>query len=69
MDTTRPGLKKKKLVGTITKTKRNIRTGKEKTTTKNVSYKKARKVLKRMDNKTNRMIKTAIKKGKRQRRS
>jgi hypothetical protein len=65
MDTTRPGLRKKKLVGTITKTKRNIITGKEKTTTKNVSYKKARRVLKKMDNKTNKMIKKSIKKGKR----
>lgn len=68
MNTMRPGLKKKSLVGKITKTKENIRTGKKKTTTKNVTYKKARRVLKRMNKKTNRMIKTAERKGRRQKR-
>ena len=62
MDNTRPGIKKKSMIGKIKKVKENYATGAKKTTTKTASYKKTRKILKKMDKKTDRMINKANKK-------
>ena len=62
MDNTRPGIKKKSMIGKIKKVKENYATGAKKTTTKTASYKKTRKILKRMDKKTDRMINKVNKK-------
>ena len=61
-----PGQNKRSKVGTIKKVKENYTTGKKTTKTKSVTYKKARRILKRMDKKTDRMINTAAKKTARQ---